>query len=131
MKRKTVFIISMLIIVIGAFTYNYIYKEHRNIGNEKAVLFGTALKVYSDFNQNSIEFNENYLDKTVEIEGEITETEAASVVLNHKVYVLFTDSLNHQISTNKKIIIKGRYVGFDDLLEVLKIDQATVVDNRN
>lgn len=128
MKRKIVGIIFILMIMVGFITYEYIYKEHRNIGNEEAVFKGNASEIYSEFNQNNDGFNANYLDKTIEIEGEISEIETTSLILNDKVYVVFTDTLDDQILIDQKIAIKGRYVGYDDLLEVLKIDQAMVIN---
>ncbi len=128
MKRKIIVSISILFIVIGFLTYNYIYKEHRNIAEEEVVLLDEALNFYSNYLKNADEFSANYLDKVVEIKGEITEMDANSLVFDNKVYVLFTDSLYSNITINNNIIIKGRFVGYDDLLEVLKIDQATVVN---
>lgn len=128
MKRKIASLIFLIAVVTGFFTYNYIYKEHRNIAKEEALFFDKAMNFHSDFVLNSDEFNTKYLDKVIKIEGEITEFDNISLVLDKKIYVVFNDSLKPQIDINDFAIIKGRFVGYDDLLEVLKIDQATVID---
>ena len=128
MKRKIAAIFSVLIIVVAILTYNYIYKEHRNIAEEEVLFSETALGFHSEFVKSTDEFNTKYLDKVVEIKGEITEVDETSLVLDEKVYVVFKDTLNTQITLNNTQTIKGRYVGYDDLLEVLKIDQATIAD---
>ncbi|MET2986148.1 OB-fold protein [Aureibaculum conchae] len=128
MKHKIVVFISILIIVAGILTYNYIYKEHRNIAEEEALFSDKALNFHSNFVKNTDRFNTKHLDKVVEIEGKITEIDETSLVLDDKVYVLFKDTLNAQIILKSTQTVKGRYVGYDDLLEVLKIDQATIID---
>jgi len=128
MKNKKYIFILIISMAIGFITYNYIYKEHRNIAEEEVAFFDSALNFHSDFKENPKGFNEKHLDKVIKIEGKITEVDGASLALDNTVYAAFIDSLNSNITINNNIIIKGRYVGYDDLLEVLKIDQATVVD---
>lgn len=125
MKRKAVLIIFILLL-IAFLTYQYVNKAHRNIAEEKAVLTIESSKFYASFNENRDEFNRNYLDKTVQIQGKITSLEDNSLVLDTKNYIGIKDSITN-LKLNDRITVKGRYVGYDDLLEQLKIDQATII----
>ncbi|NNC69340.1 MAG: hypothetical protein HKN90_00800 [Flavobacteriaceae bacterium] len=125
MKRKAIATI-LIILLLTFLAYKYIYKEHRNITDEKAVLTIESSKMYLSFKENEEEFNRNFLDKTVQVQGNITRIDHNSVVLDSKSYVIFKDSIINS-KPNGRITIKGRYVGYDDLLDQIKIDQATLI----
>ena len=128
MKRKRI-LFFLLFIIAAILIYNYINKAHRDIAKEEAIVTLKSLEFYRSFQDDKDNFNTNYLDKVVGLEGIITELENKGLVLDNKNYITFKESLSKNLRINKKITIKGRYVGYDDLLEQLKIDQATVLND--
>jgi len=119
--------LALLFAIIGIVAYNYMYQDHRDIASEK---FDFELKpsLLSIAMSNTNEAV-NYVDRVIQTEGIITAIEQNSVILDDLVQVNFSaDDLN-ALSIRKKVTIKGRCVGYDDLLELVKIDQATLVNN--
>lgn len=109
--------------------YNYMYKEHRNISTEKAE-FNTTAEVLIKEYINDLETNINrYLDKIIQLKGTITEVDKESFTLN-KVIVCYADSITlSSVENNSSVIVKGRNIGFDELLELIKLDQVTIINN--
>jgi len=127
-KSKLISAIAFLLAILLFYAgYGYIYKEHRDISNEKAVITKSATKLYSLLIENENTTSKEYIDKTVIVNGKVTEVDENTIVLNNKIQVVFKNNFNRKL-LNKSIIIKGRYIGFDDLLELIKIDQATQIN---
>ena len=50
------------------------------------------------------------------------------IMLDNKIQIHLLNPEEQSINLGEIITIKGRCVGFDDLLEEVKIDQATIID---
>ncbi|WNM18816.1 OB-fold protein [Flavobacterium capsici] len=126
MKKKIYFLI-ILLLIIGFFVYKFIYKEHRDISTENASIVETTSQIYSAFSSNESEANSKYLDKTIEVKGLVTSVDKStkSVVIDSKLNAIFQNELSEDIIVNDSIIVKGRLVGFDSLLDELQMDQCT------
>lgn len=126
---KLITAFALLLAAILVYTiYGYIYKEHRDILNEKAALTTSASELHSLLIENENTSSKEYIDKTVIISGEITEIDDNLIVLDDKIQVAFKNNFDQKLP-HDAITIKGRYIGFDDLLELIKIDQATKISN--
>lgn len=128
MKKKLI-IFFFLIILVGIGGFLYIYKEHRDIAAEKEVFTITVNDLFSVFQSNEITANAKYLDKTIEVTGKISsvDSETKSIVINEKLFVTFTEKIPKTIQSDSNIKIKGRFIGYDGLLEELKMDQSVIV----
>ncbi len=128
MKKKLIIGSIVLLVAFGIGMYFYMYQEHRDIANEDAKFSVTVKELMSQFASDAVASNTKYLDKTIEVSGIITNIDLAShvVVLDEKLSAVFKDSLLNGIVIQKAIKIKGRFLGYDDLLEELKIDQASL-----
>lgn len=128
MKKKLGLII-VLLALIGSFIYFYAYKNHRDISAEEAQYTIKSSDLLSDFTKNDSVANSKYQDKTIQVSGEITsiEKESKGIVLDNKLFGTFKDSIPNNLVKGNVITIKGRFIGYDDLLEEFKIDQITVV----
>ncbi len=124
-KKKLIIVLLVFLLALGATIFSYINKDHRNISDEKTDISTTSKEFFSSFTTNQQEFNSLYLDKAIVLKGIVTSIEDNSIVLDEKVIVTFKENAISGIKTNTEITVKGRYVGYDDLLEQLKIDQAT------
>ncbi len=82
MKKKIILSIVALVIVavIGTWYYGFIYSKthHRNVANEKAITI-SAKQIVSDFQVNESAADAKYLNKAVEVTGEVVETKTDQV----------------------------------------------------
>ncbi len=89
MKRwiKIILVIAAIgIVAAGGLAYWIFNKPHRDVSREKGVLL-TAQKLYDAFRTNEVAANKLYLDKTIELTGEVaevTKNQDANIVVNFK-----------------------------------------------
>jgi predicted Holliday junction resolvase-like endonuclease len=128
MKKKIILVFLVLILVIIV-AYRYVYKEHRDITTEKGDYTTTAKDIFSEFQKNEANANAKYLDKTIEVTGTISsvDLEAKSIVIDEKLFATFKDKTPETFQPNSKTKIKGRFIGYDALMEELKMDQCILV----
>lgn len=124
--KKTYWVILILIGILAIFAYNFVYQEHRSIESEAAAFSLDAKALLSAFQENTPLAESKYLNKTVVITGVISEINTSNLTLNDAVFCSFSSENNLQeIEPNTKISIKGRCIGYDELLEQVKLDQCT------
>lgn len=123
---KKIVISSLVLILVLFLGYKYLYHEHRDIATEKAAFSVTVNQILKEFVADETKANAKYLDKSITVKGKITTIDSVtnSVVLDEKVFVLFTNSTN--VKLNENIVVQGRLIGYDSLLEEIKIDQAQI-----
>ena len=128
-KRKFFYLIIILVLLSGIIGYNYIYKSHRNISEEKATFTFLTVDFIKEFNTDIESSVEKYLDKTLQLKGKVTEIEQGNFMLDD-VIVCYTDSITLlKIKKDKVINVKGRSIGYDELLDLIKLDQVTITNN--
>ena len=132
MKRKKLLIFGLttlvLVVIASFFTYNYMYKPHRNIAEEEATVTISAEELQKNFSDenNTLKLT----DKVVKVSGIISAIEQkTTLVIDDKIQVDFNidNQINKELIEGTMITIKGRCVGYDDLLEIVKIDQAILI----
>ena len=128
--RKKILLLVLLVIIALVAVYFYTYKGHRDIASETSDFVLTVDDLNSEFATNDSLANHKYADKTIEIYGKITALDVASqaIIIDKKLAAVFADSIMPVLSLEDSIRIKGRFVGYDDLLEEFKIDQATLIE---
>ncbi|MEX0314872.1 MAG: hypothetical protein AB3N18_11885 [Allomuricauda sp.] len=104
--------------------YKYLNPEQRNIATETARYELSANDLFSGFTTDG----DAYIDQVLLTSGEVTEVEKNSVTLDDKVLVNFITAPLSKVEKGSHISIKGRCIGYDDLLELVKIDQATITN---
>lgn len=128
-KRKLLITISIAILLSGVIGYNYMYKSHRDISEEKAAFVLTSSELTKEFTADMEASIKKYLDKTIELNGRVTEIEKDNFMLDNTI-VCYTDSITiTQLIKNKLINVKGRSIGYDELLDLIKLDQVTISNN--
>jgi len=125
MKKKNAFAFLVIIaaVVIG---YNYVYKDARNISEEtpEFIISGDTLKEELINNQDLVV--KKYLDKTIQVSGIISLIDKDLVILDGYITTQIT-SIKKPLNIGEKVVIKGRFIGYDELLEELKLDQCTII----
>ena len=120
--------IALLIIVIVTFLgYHYIYQDHRDIESETAAFTFTAEDITNEFEINPSDAESKYLNKTIIISGIITELNSNQITINDKVFCQLNNAPNI-LKTNQEVTLKGRFIGYDNLLEEIKLDQCYIIN---
>lgn len=129
MKKKLILAVVGLtvgVVALGAilnFTFN---PKPRIIANEKAAFFIPADQLQNFFANNEETATQKYMDKVLKVSGEVTEFEGKSVILDNKVLINFLGDTIEGLREGEQLVIKGRCVGFDELLLQVRIDQAQI-----
>lgn len=128
MKKKIIVLIVTLILVVGAFiAYQYLYKDHRSIATEVSVVTTDANQLQQFFTSAK---GDDILNKTVTVSGSVTQIEGNTITLDEKVSCSFDQVLNNEIAIGQSLKIKGRCIGYDDLFELVQLDQSTITNNQ-
>jgi hypothetical protein len=123
MKKIILFIaLAFILILIG---YTYVYKAYRNISEEQPKFKIASALLKQELNANQVNVINKYLNETVEISGLATQIEMNTIILDNFVSAQL-DTLHTSINIGDALIVKGRVIGYDELLEELKLDQCTV-----
>ena len=127
--RKKILITISLFLIIGISVYLYSYKGHRDIESETADYVVTVHGLEKEFTSNDSLAYLKYQDKTIELTAQVTTIDTASngIVMGEKIFATFKDRLPKDITSGKMLKIKGRFLGYDELLQEFKIDQSSVV----
>ena len=127
--KKIILGFFLLAGIAAVWIYFYAYKGHRDIASESADFTLSVAKLQQEHALDDSLFNKKYADKTLEISGKITNIDAVAhaIVIDEKVSAVFADSILPKMTLQQPIHIKGRFVGYDDLLEEFSVDQANLV----
>lgn len=126
MNKKNILIIAVAVLLLGGyFGYNYMYHDHRDITKEEAAFSINAVDLAKEFSADPSVVSK-YLNKTISIKGTITEVEDKAITVDGGVYTMFDESI--KLTKGSKIEVKGRCIGYDELLELVKLDQTSVVE---
>lgn len=126
MRKWSIFI--LLLILIGVLGYNYVYQDHRDIQSEASVFSVSSKNILEEFQVNSEDSESKYLDKTITVSGTATQIESHAIVLDNSVFCQFQDKIAPKLQNAKNISIKGRFLGYDDLLKEVKLDQCHIIN---
>lgn len=126
MKRKWIILLILLILAFAG--YKYLYQDHRDIKTEEAEFVISSNEIAYEFSQKTAESEKKYSDKTIEITGIITEINVKDFTIDNSVLCQFNDIFESTLKIKDSITIKGRCIGYDDLLELVKIDQSTLIE---
>lgn len=124
MKKWLLLILLCTIAIIG---YKYVYQDHRNIATETSIYKLSAFDIANEFAINPMSSESKYLNKTIEVSGSVSDKNIQNITIEGKVFCQFSSKIQKALNTDK-IKIKGRFIGYDDLLEQVKLDQCTIID---
>jgi hypothetical protein len=130
-RKKKFLVLAIVLITIGFFSVRY-YIYHggkRNIQLEDTAFTVTSNTIVAEFTSNVQASNKKYLEKPVVVSGTVTSIIATGVILDKVVNCNFS-TVDTSIKKNQKITVKGRVVGYDDILEELQLDQCNLSNNK-
>jgi hypothetical protein len=120
-------VIGIVVLILGlVLGYKYLYHDHRDISTEKAAFSVSVSQILKEFVADEAKSNLKYLDKSITVKGKITNIDNVnkSIVLDEKVFVILTNSIH--VKLNEEVVVQGRLIGYDSLLEEIKLDQAQI-----
>tara|TARA_R110002073_G_scaffold108336_5_gene243540 strand:+ start:121259 stop:121654 length:396 start_codon:yes stop_codon:yes gene_type:complete len=122
-KSKIILSIIIVIIITVFVVYKYSMQPPAKIESKKVDFIGSSDELLSKIQQNAAEWQ----DKVVVISGKITDLDDKGFMLSSSIYCQLRDSLKvSSLTADQNISIKGRIIGYDDLLEELKLDQCII-----
>ncbi len=127
-KRKGIYIISLIIVLSLVVGYNYMYKSHRNIEEEKVVFQTKAKVLQKEYGRDINTATKKYIDKTIEVSGKITEIDIGNFTLDNAIVCYADKNTLQKIRLLDDVWVKGRSIGYDELLELIKLDQVIITN---
>lgn len=125
-KNKLLLLIPVLLIAIATLAYSMMYKPHKTTEEQDAVFTGAVGDFQNQLNMDA----QKWQNAIVELNGPVTEIDGKGVMLNGNSYCQFSEPAQLSgIQQNQQIKIKGRFIGYDELLEEIKLDQCILVKN--
>ncbi len=122
-KRRRLLFALLLLLLGGYFAYNYMYKGHRDISSETSKLEISAPYLLERFKADD---GATLLNTTITVDGIITLIEDGTVTLDSGVHCSLMEGSAGLVEGNP-LVIKGRCIGYDDLFEIVKLDQCTII----
>ena len=122
--------LPLVFIVLLIIVYAVWNKPHKNYSNTKPSITIDSSNFINEFKTNSTLATEKYLNRVILVNGNVTDRLTKSVVLNNGIVcTLDSSSLKALglIQINNEVSIKGRFVGFDDLFEEIRLDHCFIM----
>ncbi|GIR93743.1 hypothetical protein CM15mP94_1580 [bacterium] len=107
-----------------------VWNKPQKLFYTKPKLLSIHLNFIQEFKTNSTLATEKYLNQVILVNGNVTDRLTKSVVLNNEIVcTLDSSSLKALglIQINNEVSIKGRFVGFDDLFEEIRLDHCFIM----
>ena len=122
LSKKNKFIVFLLAICCSGYVYyTHLMKPPASIESRQVAFTGTAAEFSPKVQENANE----WLNNIVVLEGVLTSKDENGITLNNRIYCQF--STRQKIVVAEQILqIKGRFIGYDDLLNELKLDQCII-----
>ena len=125
--KKYLPLICILLLIVVYAVWN---KPHKNYSNTRPKITIDSSNFINEFKANSTLATEKYLNQIILVNGNITDKLTKSIVLDNGI-VCTLDSSSFKalglIQINNEASIKGRFVGFDDLLEEIRLDHCFIM----
>jgi len=123
---KILGIIAVIVIVSFFSIRYYAYNVgKRDIQSEETAFSVSSEAIINEFSSNAAASNKKYLEKPVTVSGIVTSINDKEVILDNSVNCNFLN-VSKTLKKDQKVTIKGRVVGYDDLLGEVRLDQCNL-----
>ena len=125
-KVKIIGILLLAVLLVGFFVFNYVFHGGaRDLATEDALFTVTSKDITAEFTANVPAATKKYSDKAIAISGVVTAVIDSIVTIDNTIICNFKTP-DTTIKNEQNVTIKGRLVGFDDLMGELKLDQCSI-----
>ena len=114
--------VIIALLIVGFISYRYVMKPPMLLEDREISFEGSNQEIFKKVQEKPKEWQ----DKVVLITGTITSKDEKGFTLSNNIYCQLADK--QDIDTNEDIKVKGRIIGYDDLLEELKLDQCLILN---
>jgi len=120
--------LSIIGLIIIYNTYNKPHKDFDKSPFEVTIESRELISLYQDNTDNA---NTRFLNKILLVIGTITNIETNIIILDNGIVCTLDPSqiITDEININNKVSVKGRCIGYDDLLEEVRIDHSFIMKN--
>lgn len=123
-KGKTVSLTLGVFILIGYLGWSYLYQSHPDVESSKTTFEGTVEGLVSKVSgTNSIKTGDY-----VQVSGLSTMDDPSVIILSGQVFCQMSRTVPIK---EGKLTVKGRFIGYDDIMEEIKLDQCIIIENDN
>tara|TARA_B100001250_G_scaffold277351_1_gene239822 strand:- start:129 stop:542 length:414 start_codon:yes stop_codon:yes gene_type:complete len=118
--------LSIIGLIIIYNTYNKPHKDFDKSPFEVTIESRELISLYQDNTDNA---NTRFLNKILLVIGTITNIETSIIILDNGIVCTLDPSqiITEKININNKVSVKGRCIGYDDLLEEVRIDHSFIM----
>ncbi len=113
----------VVVILLATLGYQYVMRPAKSIEEKKAEYVGSATELLKEVNKDT----QVWQDKVVSIFGRVTNLDDKGFMLSSTIFCQLKDSsIVRELKLGDSVSIKGRIIGYDDLLEEVKLDQCII-----
>ncbi|WP_435261542.1 hypothetical protein [Tenacibaculum sp. nBUS_03] len=121
-KSKWILFIVVILLVSGIIVYNQVYKPHKTTEDIEAVYSGSVENFIEELQHDFNKWN----TKTIELGGTITSVVKNGFILNDFIFCQPRKDIHLTKKQGDKITVKGTIIGYDELLNELKLNQCII-----
>ena len=121
-RNKWIFITFVFLVISSILTLKNLLKPPIHIENLEPVYSGNS----SEFIHIASKDFSIWNNKTVEITGKVSDIIHNDLILDDFIFCRLQETITPNIKPNTLLTIKGVIIGYDDLLNELKLDQCIV-----
>lgn len=122
--------LGVVLVMISAIVvlYFYVYKSHRDIDAEKAAFEISVSELSQRFINNPDSSTATYADQTISIYGNVTalDLKQNTITLDNKLIATTSKEEMNKAKMGELVKLKGRFIGYDELFNELRMDQCTI-----
>ena len=97
----------------------------RDLETEKTAFTVSTKEIINEFATDT-SATSKYLNKAIEIKGVVTQIEDKQLILDGVVICAMKENVTTE-NKDKQVTIKGRFLGYDDLMGELKLDECSII----
>lgn len=126
-KIKTAILLLAFFFIGIAFLEYFLRGEERDLATETTDFNVTSKTITTEFLKDNEASNRKYLEKAVAVTGTVTAVSTKEISIDNTV-VCKLKSLDSKLSEGDPVTIKGRVIGYDDLMGELQLDQCLLLE---
>ncbi|MDX1774158.1 hypothetical protein [Oceanihabitans sediminis] len=124
-RNKILLAVIFIGLVVGYFVISYAYQPHKTLDERSVKFTGTVEEFTNKVAQDATPWQ----DVVVELSGKVTSIDDNGFTLNDNTFCQLENTEEvSKITLGKTLKIKARIIGYDDLLEELKLDQTKIIN---
>jgi hypothetical protein len=125
-KAKITGLLLLAVLLVGFSIFYYVFHGGaRDLATEDVAFTVTSKDIIAEFAANVSVATNKYSDKAIAVSGIVTAVTDSIVTIDNTIICNFK-SPDTTIKNELAITVKGRLVGFDDLMGELKLDQCSI-----